>query len=134
MIMIDADDVCQRADSLRADIIAKIVGRLGLERTMFETSGANTSEWFVKRYGPRVPMLTPLPETADCLHAVFFFSWSDPWNLFADAGEPLRRPLRGAEPGAPPGPRRAQERPPPAPFAVLPDVMAAFLSPDMSFS
>ena len=54
MIMIDADDVCQRADSLRADIIAKIVGRLGLERTMFETSGANTSEWFVKRYGPRV--------------------------------------------------------------------------------
>ncbi|KAM3213753.1 hypothetical protein ACQJBY_066267 [Aegilops geniculata] len=54
MIMIDADDVCQRADSLRADVIAKIVGRLGLERTMFETSGANTSEWFVKRYGPRV--------------------------------------------------------------------------------
>ena len=54
MIMIDTDDVCQRADSLRADVIAKIVGRLGLERTMFETSGANTSEWFVKRYGPRV--------------------------------------------------------------------------------
>uniref|UniRef100_A0ACD5UH90 Uncharacterized protein n=1 Tax=Avena sativa TaxID=4498 RepID=A0ACD5UH90_AVESA len=54
MIMIDADDVCQRADSLRADIIAKIVGRLGLEKTMFETSNANTSEWFVKRYGPRV--------------------------------------------------------------------------------
>ena len=54
MIMIDADDVCQHADSLRADLIAKIVGRLGLERTMFETSGANTSEWFVKRYGPRV--------------------------------------------------------------------------------
>ncbi|KAM3403317.1 hypothetical protein ACQJBY_006825 [Aegilops geniculata] len=46
--------VCQRADSFRADVIAKIVVRLGLERTMFETSGANTSEWFVKRYGPRV--------------------------------------------------------------------------------
>lgn len=54
MIMIDADDVCQRADSLRADIIAKIVGRLGLEKTMFETSNANASEWFVRRYGPRV--------------------------------------------------------------------------------
>ncbi|EMS51410.1 hypothetical protein TRIUR3_30295 [Triticum urartu] len=37
-----------------ADVIAKIVDRLGLERNMFETSGANTSEWFVKRYGPRV--------------------------------------------------------------------------------
>ncbi|TVU08576.1 hypothetical protein EJB05_41985 [Eragrostis curvula] len=54
MIMIEADDVCQRADSLRADVIAKIVGRLGLEKTMFEASNAKTSEWFVKRYGPRV--------------------------------------------------------------------------------
>jgi phosphosulfolactate synthase (CoM biosynthesis protein A) len=54
MIMIEADDVCQRADSLRSDIIAKIVGRLGLEKTMFEASNTNASEWFVKRYGPRV--------------------------------------------------------------------------------
>ncbi|KAF8687377.1 hypothetical protein HU200_043065 [Digitaria exilis] len=54
MIMIDADDVCQRADSLRTDIVAKIVGRLGLEKTMFEASNPNTSEWFVRRYGPRV--------------------------------------------------------------------------------
>ncbi|CAN6163002.1 unnamed protein product, partial [Urochloa humidicola] len=54
MIMIDADDICQRADSLRTDIIAKIIGRLGVEKTMFEASNANTSEWFVKRYGPRV--------------------------------------------------------------------------------
>ncbi|XP_052157885.1 protein HEAT-STRESS-ASSOCIATED 32 [Oryza glaberrima] len=54
MIMIDADDICQRADSLRADIVAKIVGRLGLEKTMFEASNPNTSEWFVRRYGPRV--------------------------------------------------------------------------------
>jgi len=58
MIMIDADDVCQRAESLRTDIIAKIVGRLGLDKTMFEASNPNT-EWFVRRYGPRV--LTPLP-------------------------------------------------------------------------
>jgi phosphosulfolactate synthase (CoM biosynthesis protein A) len=60
MIMIDADDVCQRADSLRADIVAKIVGRLGLEKTMFEASNPSTSEWFVKRYGPRVLNLFPL--------------------------------------------------------------------------
>jgi len=59
MIMIDADDVCQRAESLRTDIVAKIVGRLGLDKTMFEASNPNTSEWFVRRYGPRV--LTPLP-------------------------------------------------------------------------
>jgi phosphosulfolactate synthase (CoM biosynthesis protein A) len=65
MIMIDADDVCQHTDSLRADIVAKIVGRLGLEKTMFETSNANTSEWFVKRYGPRV-LTFPLPSLRNC--------------------------------------------------------------------
>lgn len=54
MIMIDADDVCRQADSLRADIIAKIIGRLGLEKTMFETSDFKTTEWFIKQYGPRV--------------------------------------------------------------------------------
>lgn len=54
MIMLDADDVCKQADSVRADIIAKIIGRLGLERTMFEASNPRTSEWFIKQYGPKV--------------------------------------------------------------------------------
>lgn len=54
MIMIDADDVCKRADSVRADIIAKVIGRLGLERTMFEASNPRTSEWFINQYGPKV--------------------------------------------------------------------------------
>jgi len=68
MIMIDADDVCQHADSLRADIVAKIIGRLGLEKTMFEASNPSTSEWFVKRYGPRVLNLSPWkePEAQRC--------------------------------------------------------------------
>lgn len=54
MIMIDADDVSKHADSLRADIIAKIIGRLGLEKTMFEASNPRTSEWFINHYGPKV--------------------------------------------------------------------------------
>ncbi|XP_048323438.2 protein HEAT-STRESS-ASSOCIATED 32 [Ziziphus jujuba] len=54
MIMIDADDLCKHADSVRADIIAKVIGRLGLERTMFEASNPRTSEWFIKHYGPKV--------------------------------------------------------------------------------
>ncbi|GLT75506.1 hypothetical protein SLA2020_472250 [Shorea laevis] len=54
MIMIDADDICKNADSVRADIIAKVIGRLGLEKTMFDASDASTSEWFVKQYGPKV--------------------------------------------------------------------------------
>lgn len=62
MIMIDADDLCKHADSVRADIIAKVIGRLGLERTMFEASNPRTSEWFIKHYGPKV-----------CLSSTHFF-------------------------------------------------------------
>ncbi|EEF43963.1 protein HEAT-STRESS-ASSOCIATED 32 [Ricinus communis] len=54
MIMIDADDICKDAESLRADIIAKVIGRLGLEKTMFEASNSKTTEWFIKHYGPKV--------------------------------------------------------------------------------
>ncbi|KAI9121293.1 hypothetical protein K1719_008326 [Acacia pycnantha] len=54
MIMIDADDICKHADSMRADIIAKVIGRLGIEKIMFEASNQGTSEWFIKRYGPNV--------------------------------------------------------------------------------
>ncbi|KAL5972837.1 hypothetical protein ACLOJK_039643 [Asimina triloba] len=64
MIMIDADDVCKYADHLRADIVAKIISRLGLEKTMFEASGPKTSEWFVKRYGPRPPFVLFRPRDA----------------------------------------------------------------------
>lgn len=59
MIMIDPDDVCNHADSVRADIIAKLVGRLGLEKTMFEATNPQTSEWFIKRYGPKVSNFLP---------------------------------------------------------------------------
>ncbi|XP_030528890.1 protein HEAT-STRESS-ASSOCIATED 32 [Rhodamnia argentea] len=64
MIMIDPDDVCN-ADAVRADIIAKIVGRLGLEKTMFEASNARTSEWFIQRYGPRVNLFVDHSQVMD---------------------------------------------------------------------
>lgn len=54
MIMIDADDIFNHVDSVRADIVAKIIGRLGIEKTMFEASNAGTLEWFIKHYGPKV--------------------------------------------------------------------------------
>ncbi|KAK4360993.1 hypothetical protein RND71_019945 [Anisodus tanguticus] len=44
MIMINADDLGRQADLLRSDMIAKIVGRLGLEKTMFEASDPKISE------------------------------------------------------------------------------------------
>nr|GEZ54438.1 protein heat-stress-associated 32 [Tanacetum cinerariifolium] len=51
MISIDAEGVCRFAESVRSDIIEKVIGRLGLEKTMFEASNSKTSEWFIKQYG-----------------------------------------------------------------------------------
>ncbi|KAK6283641.1 hypothetical protein POUND7_002593 [Theobroma cacao] len=65
MIMIDADDLCKQADSVRADIIAKVIGRLGLEKTMFEASNAKASEWFVKQYGPKVNLFVDHSQLMD---------------------------------------------------------------------
>lgn len=65
MISIDAEDVCKYADSVRADIIAKVIGRLGLEKTMFEASNAKTSEWFIKQYGPNVNLFVDHSQVMD---------------------------------------------------------------------
>ncbi|XP_038690305.1 protein HEAT-STRESS-ASSOCIATED 32 isoform X2 [Tripterygium wilfordii] len=65
VIMIDADDVCKHAESMRSDIIAKVIGRLGLERTMFEASNARTSEWFIRRYGPKVNLFVDHSQVMD---------------------------------------------------------------------
>ncbi|RDX93605.1 Protein HEAT-STRESS-ASSOCIATED 32, partial [Mucuna pruriens] len=62
MIMIDADGVSKHADNMRGDIIAKIIGRLGLEKTMFEASNQKTSEWFIKQYGPKVNLFIDHPQ------------------------------------------------------------------------
>lgn len=94
-IMIDADDVCKYADSLRADIIAKVIGRLGIEKTMFEASDAKLAEWFIKRYGPNVFADTPLyyfyllfewlPSQDSCL-LVFVLSGESLCGSFSDYG------------------------------------------------
>lgn len=65
MIMIDADDVCKQADSLRADIVAKVIGRLGLEKIMFDASNPKTSEWFITKYGPRVNLFVDHSQVMD---------------------------------------------------------------------
>lgn len=65
MIMINADDLCRQAGLLRSDIVAKIVGRLGLEKTMFEASNPKISEWFVKRYGPKVNLIVDHSQVMD---------------------------------------------------------------------
>ncbi|RAL44844.1 hypothetical protein DM860_003603 [Cuscuta australis] len=65
MIMIDADELCRHPGSVRADVIAKIIGRLGLAKTMFEASSPQISEWFVKQYGPKVNLFVDHSQVMD---------------------------------------------------------------------
>ncbi|KAI3515554.1 hypothetical protein L1887_14454 [Cichorium endivia] len=59
------EDVCKYVDSVRSDIIAKIIGRLGLEKAMFETSNAKTPEWFIKQYGTNLNLFVDLFQVLD---------------------------------------------------------------------
>ncbi|KAI4374084.1 hypothetical protein MLD38_012122 [Melastoma candidum] len=65
MIMIDPDDICGAGAAIRSDIIAKLISRLGLARTMFEASNAATSEWFIQRYGPKVNLFVDHSQVMD---------------------------------------------------------------------
>ncbi|KAK3035106.1 hypothetical protein RJ639_032608 [Escallonia herrerae] len=86
MIMIDADDVCKHPDDIRADIIAKVIGRLGLEKTMFEASSSKTSEWFIRRYGPRVNLFVDHAQVMD-LECLRGRNWGK--NQMSVHGSPL---------------------------------------------
>ena len=52
--MEDIDSLITRAErcfEARANMIAMVIKRLGLEKTMFEASNSKNSEWFIKQYG-----------------------------------------------------------------------------------
>nr|GEW29511.1 hypothetical protein [Tanacetum cinerariifolium] len=65
MISIDVEGICRFVDSVRSDIIAKVIGRLGLEKTMFEASNSKTSKWFIKQYGPNVNLFIDHSQVLD---------------------------------------------------------------------
>ncbi|KAJ7548814.1 hypothetical protein O6H91_07G028300 [Diphasiastrum complanatum] len=54
MIMIDSEGLTKNVNPWRTDIIAKIIGRLGLDKTMFEAAEPRVFEWFIKNYGSTV--------------------------------------------------------------------------------
>ncbi|KAL9255071.1 HEAT-STRESS-ASSOCIATED 32-like protein [Drosera capensis] len=87
MIMIDAEDVCQHADSMRGDIIAKIVGCLGIEKTMFDASDAKTFEWLIRQYGPKVNQFVDHSQVGnlECLRGHLEWITLDGFPIKADA-------------------------------------------------
>ncbi|KAI5083127.1 hypothetical protein GOP47_0002870 [Adiantum capillus-veneris] len=54
MIMFDSDGITKGVDEWRTDLVAKMIGRLGLQKIMFEADEPESVQWFVSKYGPGV--------------------------------------------------------------------------------
>ncbi|KAI3780548.1 hypothetical protein L2E82_10532 [Cichorium intybus] len=59
------EDVCKYVDSVRSDIIAKVIGRLGLGKAMLETLNAKTPEWFIKQFGTNLNLFVDRSQVLD---------------------------------------------------------------------
>jgi phosphosulfolactate synthase (CoM biosynthesis protein A) len=54
MIMIESEGITEEVKTWRTDVVADIVGELGLEKVMFEAADPEVFGWYVKNYGPDV--------------------------------------------------------------------------------
>ena len=52
--MIESEGITENVKSWRSDVPAKIIGRLGLEKVMFEAADPEVFVWYIKNYGPEV--------------------------------------------------------------------------------
>jgi len=54
MIMIESEGITENVKKWRTDVVAKIIGSLGIEKVMFEAADPEVFSWYVKSYGPDV--------------------------------------------------------------------------------
>jgi phosphosulfolactate synthase (CoM biosynthesis protein A) len=54
MIMIESEGITENVKTWRTDVPARIIGRLGLEKVMFEAADPEVFTWYIKNYGPEV--------------------------------------------------------------------------------
>jgi phosphosulfolactate synthase (CoM biosynthesis protein A) len=54
IIMIESEGITENVDTWRTDVVARIIGALGIEKVMFEAADPSVFEWYVKNYGPDV--------------------------------------------------------------------------------
>jgi phosphosulfolactate synthase (CoM biosynthesis protein A) len=54
MIMIESEEITENVRTWRTEVIARLVGELGLEKLMFEAADPAVFSWYVKTYGPEV--------------------------------------------------------------------------------
>jgi phosphosulfolactate synthase (CoM biosynthesis protein A) len=53
-VMIESEGITENVRAWRTDVVARIVGALGLEKVMFEAADPEVFAWYVKSYGPEV--------------------------------------------------------------------------------
>ena len=51
MIMIESEGITEQVREWRTDVVARIVGDLGLEHVMFEAAEPDVFSWYIKNYG-----------------------------------------------------------------------------------
>jgi phosphosulfolactate synthase (CoM biosynthesis protein A) len=54
LVMIESEGITECVKSWRTDVVAAIVGALGLEKVMFEAADPAVFEWYIKNYGAEV--------------------------------------------------------------------------------
>ncbi len=70
-IMIESEGITEKVRTWRTDVVAKIVGELGLERVMFEAADPEVFGWYVKNFGPDVNLFVDHSQIVqlECLRA-----------------------------------------------------------------
>jgi phosphosulfolactate synthase (CoM biosynthesis protein A) len=53
-IMIESEGITENVRAWRTDVVARIIGSLGLDKVMFEAADPAVFAWYVKNYGPEV--------------------------------------------------------------------------------
>ncbi|MCO5554448.1 hypothetical protein L7F22_007978 [Adiantum nelumboides] len=82
MIMFDADGITKGVDEWRTDLVAKMIGRLGLQKIMFEADEPESVQWFVSKYGPGVNLFVDHSHVSslECLRSPASWTGARGWG------------------------------------------------------
>jgi phosphosulfolactate synthase (CoM biosynthesis protein A) len=54
LIMIESEGITENVETWRTDVVARIIGTLGIEKVMFEAADPEVFAWYIKNYGSEV--------------------------------------------------------------------------------
>jgi phosphosulfolactate synthase (CoM biosynthesis protein A) len=54
MVMVESEGITESVTRWRTDVVARIAGKIGIDKLMFEAADPEVFAWYVKTYGPEV--------------------------------------------------------------------------------